>query len=106
MLETLDESPQKEKLNKNNVLVCHRLDSIYEAENQKNFRKNAKVLDLLLTQFAQGHVRDHFTDGTPRAGLLSLAVDTLKRQIEPCGDTCDADFAMKCPGKIPTKAIE
>lgn len=37
---------------------------------------NVIAVYLILTEFAQCHVRDHLEDGTPESGLVPSAVDT------------------------------
>lgn len=46
-----------------------------------NFSESTAASDslkyLILTEFAQCHVRDHLEDGTPQAGLLPSTVYTV-----------------------------
>lgn len=35
----------------------------------------ASVVNLILTEFAQCHLRDHLEDGSPQPGLLTPAAD-------------------------------
>lgn len=65
-----------------NLIICAKVrGKIFQGNCSKVYiHHNVEVIGELLTEFAQGHVRDHLNDGTPQAGLLSSAVDALKRQ--------------------------